>query len=326
MMIEVKTMSYCDKDIIYSFLGKAGYGKFNLWPDVTGKNITRILLEDMNRIQDKGKIFVLSESNEIIALLAVKPLDWDSQHYGFKCAKIEYLLRNKTLRDDFMKNSLGIILDRFRGYCVESNIKFVYTSVDSRDFASNLALQKSGFRYILTWIDGIFRSSDKIPEMIEEKAEVGMIKPDEIEYFKKIAPLYYFKGGRFYLDPNFNKEFVDKMYSNLISFSFENNYIMLAYRIKNQPVGLFICEKIVTYESFSNLLVAPLRFLVVDPKFRNKKAAYNLFLKTLEYLKDKSNIITTGLDIHNLPSLNLHSKIGFKFNYTHNAYHWWNSF
>ncbi len=101
---------------------------------------------------------------------------------------------------------------------------------------------------------------------------------------------------------------------------------MLVYRIKNQPIGLFICEKIVTYGPFSNLLVAPLRFLVVDPKFRNKKAAYSLFLNTLEYLKDKSDIITTGLDIHNLPSLNLHSKIGFKFNYTHNTYHWWNNF
>lgn len=62
-----------------------------------------------------------------------------------------------------------------------------------------------------------------------------------------------------------------------------------------------------------------------DPEFRNQRIAYKLFVKTLEYLKNKSDLITTGLEVHNLPSLNLHSKIGFRFNYTHNVYHWWSN-
>jgi len=190
------------------------------------------------------------------------------------------------LHNAIIEESLEQILVAFQKYCIESNIKFVYVSVDSYDFTINLALQRAGFRYILTWIDGIFKSSDKLPE-IKQKTDVGIIKPDEIDYLKKIASLYYFKGGRFYLDTNFNKELVDKMYAALITFSFKNNYIMLVYRIKNHPVGIFICKKIVTYDSFSSLLVAPLRFLAIDPAFRNKKVAYNLFIKTLEYLNSR---------------------------------------
>lgn len=320
--IKIETVNSRDK--IYLFLKHVEYRKFNLWPNVTGKNLVEFLFKKINEAQTDGKIFIATKFNKITALLVIKTLDWDTQHFGFKCAKIEYILTSKVLCDNIVEESLERILDAFQKYCIESNIKFVNVVVDSRDYIISMALQKVNFRYISTYISGIFETSTALPE-IKSEAKVGIIRTDEVDYFKKISPLYYFKNGRFYLDARFDRQQVDKMYEALIESSFKNNYIMLVYRLKDKPVGLFICKEVVTYESFSNLRVAPLSFLIVDPEFRSRKVAYNLFLKTLEYLKDKSDLIETGLDVHNLQSLNLHSKLGFRFNYTQNVYHWWNN-
>jgi len=323
-MIKIKAANSYDKDRIYSFLKHTKYRKFNLWPNATDDNIAKFLFEEINEIQNTGKIFIATMHNEIVALLAINNLIWDTHHFGFKCAKVEYFLTNKNLDNSIIEKSLEQILITFQKYCLESRIKFVAASIDSWDIFTNLALQKAGFRYILTWIDGIFKNSNKLPE-VKEDTNVGLIIPEELNYFQKISSANYFKGGRFYFDSNFDRQLVNKMYSNLIKSSYKNNDIMVVYRIKKQPVGLFICPT-VNYNSLSNLKVAIIRFIIIDPEFRNKRIAYKLFAKTIEYLKNKSNLITTGLEVHNLPSLNLHSKIGFKFNYTHNVYHWWSNF
>jgi len=324
-MIKVEILNHFEEDRIYPFLTNTVYEKFNLWPNATGKSTLDLLFNEINKDYNNGIIFVASQSTEIASILVINFLDWDTQHYGFKCAKIEYFLTNSKLCNVVVGKSLDELLIKFREYCVNSNFRFVYASVNAFDPIANFALQKAGFNYMLTWLDGIFRSSGKLPE-IKEEVDIGIIKPDEIDCLKKIAARYYFKGGRFYLDHNFNKELVDKMYAALIPFSFKNDYIMLVHRIKSAPVGIFICKKIINYGDFSNLLVAPLKFLVVDPSFRNKQVAYNLFIRTLEYLKNKTDLITTEVDSTNLPSINLHVKLGFKFNYTHNIYHWWNNF
>jgi GNAT superfamily N-acetyltransferase len=113
------------------------------------------------------------------------------------------------------------------------------------------------------------------------------------------------------------------MYSSLVRSSFESGNILLSYRVKGQPVGLFICKQTKTYSQFAGLRVALLRFLLVDPQFRGRKIAQDLFIRTVNYLKENCDLVVTGLEIHNIPSLNLHSKLTFSFNYTHNAYHWW---
>ncbi|MDD5530065.1 MAG: GNAT family N-acetyltransferase [bacterium] len=321
-MIKVETVSKYNKDRIYSFLKYTKYRKFNLWPNVTNDNITEFLFKEVHKIQNTDKIFIATLNDEIITLLSVNNLYWDTQHFGFKCAKIDYLLTNKNLDNCIIEKSLEQVLIMFQRYCLESNIKFVSTSIDSGDIITNLAVQRTGFSYILTWIDGVFTDSNKVPE-VKDDVDAGIIKAEEIDYFTKISSVNYFQGGRFYLDKNFDRKLINKMYANLIKSSYNSKDIMLVYRINNQPVGLFICKKVVSYKSFSNLKVAHLRYLVVAPEFRNRKVAYDLFIKTIEFLKNKSDLITTGLEIHNLPSLNLHMKIGFKFNYTHNVYHCW---
>ncbi|MFC1698976.1 GNAT family N-acetyltransferase [Candidatus Omnitrophota bacterium] len=324
MKISVDALNSVDKDKVYALLLHAQYGKFNLWPNATDKNIADFLLDEIYKMQAQGGgVLLARRGREITAIAAFRDLEWDTQHFGFKCAKIEYILTDQRLEIFTIGQSLDKILSEFQKFCIKSRTKFVCVSVDSRDANINSALQRVNYHYILTWIDGVFNSSGSIPKIKDNTKISTAIKPEEIEFFKRISTRSYFKGGRFYLDSNFNRQRVDDMYANQINFAGKNNDLAFVYRVKNHPAGLFTYRKIASYKHFSNLQVATGRFLVVDPKFRTKNVGYNLFAKTLEYFQDKTDLVATGLEVHNLPSLNLHAKLGFKFNYSHNVYHWW---
>lgn len=308
-----------DEKKILKFLHTAIYPKFNLYPSITIKDFCDYSLELLNKSFINGKLFISESNSEIEAIISIKTLDWDSNHFGYKCAVIDQYYYNtrhnqQKLCDVFNKMITDVII-----FVRRENIRFISISVNSWDTFFSTLLQLQSFKYVLTWIDGVYIPTKKLP-ILNVDHEIGLIKAEEIPIYQRISENNYFEGGRFYLDQNFNKICVNKMYSELVASSFSNNDIMISYRINGEPVGLFICKKII---KMSNLRVAPLRFFVINNGIRKKYIGLDLFSYTINYLMDKCDIITTGLEVHNLPSLNLHAKLSFKFNYTHNMFHWW---
>lgn len=305
-----------------NFLKYVRYSKFNLFPNATNSNISNFLFELIsNRLKD-SLVFSYTVNNEIIVLAIVHILEWDSDYFGYKCASIDDVFYNYSSDNELLLQAFNKTFHEIEKEAILNNIKFMSVSVNADDSVISAALQVCNFKYILTWINGIYNSKKKI-EFNNSNFGVDIIKESEIEYYKQLAAKYYFKGGRFYLDKNFDTSIVDNMYSNLVMSSFKNNDIMLSYRSEGRSLGLFICKKILRYDQLENLRVAPLRYLVIDPEVRQKHIGYELFAGTINYLLDSCDIITSGLEVHNLPSLNLHTKLNFKFNYTHNLFHWW---
>jgi RimJ/RimL family protein N-acetyltransferase len=318
----IEIVNSVEKKEIYPCLLNSKYGKFNLWPNASDVNVCDFLFERIDRLQNEGKIFVARASGEAAAILTVRDLEWDTRHFGVKSARIDYVLTNQTLPEAVIAESLNGILAEFHNYRDAANIKFVFADVDARDRNVNFVLQEAGYKYILTWTDAIFNPSTKLPALNGDAEIDTNVTPEDVEYFRKISSSY-FKGGRFYMDANFDRELVDKMYMNLIDSSLDNDDMVFVYRLNGEPIGFFIYSKIVDYANFSNLRVASTRYLVVDSAHRKKQAGYNLFAATLKDVGENSDLIITGLEVHNLASLNLHAKLGFKFNHSHNAYHWW---
>jgi hypothetical protein len=323
-MHKIEKLSKFDHVRLSDFLNYVNYPKFHLFPNVNDVNTRSYLLELIKNSYKDSAIFSYSINSEIIALAIVKILDWDSKHFGYTCASINNIFFNKTKDYELLDQAMKKLFCEIEKDAILNNIKFMSVSVNSDDHLVSSALQSNNFKYILTWVDGFYNSKEKI-QLRKNNAEVGIIKKSEIEYFKNIASGYYFKGGRFYIDKNFDISLVDRMYSNLITSSYDNNDIMLSYRIDGKPAGLFVCKKIVEYSHFDKLRVAPLRYLIIDPEVRNKHIGCELFASTINYLLDSCDIITTGLEVHNLPSLNLHIKLNFKINFTHNVFHWWSA-
>lgn len=321
-MQEVKILNQIDTWELKNFLKSVRYPKFNLFPKVNNDRIQSYLFELIdNRIKD-STVFSYSVDSEIIALAIVRLLNWDSRHFGFKCESIDNVFYNYKASYEILNPAFEKIFLEIEQEASLNGVKFLSVSINAEDAFIASILQSLNFKYVLTWIDGIYNSGKKI-NLNYPDHKLEPVKESEIEYFKDIASRNYFNAGRFYLDRNFDISLVNSMYSELVNSSYENQDIMLSYRIKNKPVGLFICKKIVEYPLFENLRVAPLRFLIVDPEVREKQIGYEIFAGTLNYLTDRCDIVTTGLEVHNLPSLNLHMKMNFKINYAHNVFHWW---
>jgi len=298
------------------------YRRFSRWPRVGDADVAEFLARELSGYRDANRLLEISDNGRVVAVLAFRELDYDTRHYGFVCLGIDYLLYDHSLDTDNAILVIHRLLDRFRQDCRANGTAFVSVSIDSGDGLANAALQKHGFRSILTWIDGFFTRHEKYTDC-KRNEQFGLIRPEEMEFFKTVAAQSYFTGGRFYLDGNFDRDRVNQMYSSLVESSYDNGDILLVYRINDRPAGLYIYKKIEKYPAPNNLSVAAGRFLVVDPNLRGKNIGHDLFVQTLLYFRDKCDLITTGLEVHNLPSLNLHTKLGFVFNYTHNVYHWW---
>lgn len=295
--------------------------KFNNWPNTSLVNISNVIYLDFIKCFNK---LIIKEENKVILVFSIEKLDWDSDYFGFNCARITNFIISDNIDKSLSENLNDLVLKFIDDFVTKNNIRFISADIDSWQNSTSQIIQNYGFRYILTWLDGFIPTKNLLQSIELPKGHsFGEVTQTDIEYFKYISNNQYFKGGRFYLDENISPAIAGQLYSTLIDYSFTNDDILIKYVINNNPVGIFICKKIVTYSLFNNLKVAALRFLLVDDKYRNLKIGKQLFNATLYYLKDKADIISTGLEIHNIKSLNLHSDLNFNFNYTHNAFHKW---
>ena len=307
--------------VLNNLIVQNGSNPYNLWPEVNFEQITALRIEQITNDEKTSEVFCNMKDGVPFCYFQLHNLKWDSNHFGFKCCQIKHFYIDETLSFDEIENILKTIKPRLINYLKKNSLYFISADINSQSKNGNYFIQLLGFQYILNWINGFYSTSKKINVEIDYK--VGLIKPNEVKDVSLIALKDYYKGGRFYSDKCFDVKRVGKLYESIIQNSYSNNDVILILRINEKPVGAFISKPVIEYEKFNNLKVAHLRFLVIDEKYRKMSIGKSLFLSTIKYFQDKSDLIVTGLESHNLVSMNLHSKLGFKYNYSHNAYHLW---
>ncbi|HEY5123927.1 MAG TPA: GNAT family N-acetyltransferase [Ignavibacteria bacterium] len=315
---------YLYPDNLIELVGKSINNPFILWPNATKEKITGFLSKTLKEESNVGRSFFFEKDKEIYLYFQIQDLPWDTQHFGYKCANIKNFYIDEEITFGNVDEIKKQILPAFEIFLKREKIRFLSADIASLSKNGNYFIQTLGFRFILNWIDGIW-----IPKPFgkaDSVLPVSNILPAEVDMFSKIASTSYYKEGRFYIDKKFDPFKADKLYCELIKNSFLSKDIILLCRDGNTPIGIFVCKQIKTYTDFNNLKVAHLRFFLVDPAYRGKSYGERIFRSTLEYLKNECDLITSGLESHNLISMNLHSKMNFKFTYSHNAFHFWNSY
>jgi len=301
-----------------------GYSKnepYSMWPNVDQFQKTNLLYTKAKVDEEHNETFIIVKNGITQLYFQFHKLEWDTNHFKFNCEKICNCFIDCNLEIKEIDLIVKEIKPKIYNYLKSNNTTFVFADIPSLNIIANLFVQKLGFAFILNWLDGFVLSENV--HNITRNYEFGNILPKEIEQIVNISSKNYYKGGRFYLDKKFDKKTIDQLYGSLIKTSIENKNDVLICRKEGKPIGAFISNVVKEYTSFSKIKVAGLRFLVLDPKYRGMNIGSELFSAILNYYNGKTNIITTGLESHNLISLNLHIKKGFKFNYSHNAYHLW---
>lgn len=290
------------------------------WPNYTKAAFIKNELNSILNDKKYEKAFEYYYNNELVCYFQLQYQDWDSNHFGFKCGKINYFHINETLVKEQIIEIADTIKKELLFFLESENYRFIFIDVNSSLYNSNFLIQYLGFNFIVNWTDGFYKTTSSNDNISQE---YNLIKEEEVNEIATISKKFYYKGGRFYLDKTFNPLLVDEMYASIIRNSFKNNDVILIASNTDKPIGAFISRVPIIYPQFNNIKVAHLRFLVLDENYRGMQIGYNLFKSVLNYFNDKCDLIVTGLESHNHTSLNLHNKFNFKYNYSHNAYHLW---
>ena len=88
-MHKFEILNKVDYAQLNNFLTFVQYPKFNLFPNVNNVSIHNYLFDIINNSFKDSTIFSYSVNSDIIAMVAVRLLDWDSKHFGYKSASID---------------------------------------------------------------------------------------------------------------------------------------------------------------------------------------------------------------------------------------------
>jgi GNAT superfamily N-acetyltransferase len=306
-------------------LATACGSRYELWPRTDATARARLVQEQIAAAARTQRTFHVRHGGRIAALAAWRELEWDSAHFGLKCAALTLALSDARCEASAVGDAWDEVASAVVGHAARAQAAFVSVSVDSRDAAAAAALQARGFRHVVGWVEGFFAASGAVPR-VPARAEytVSSVQSSDVAPLRALAAAHYFQGGRFFMDRRFDPAAVRRMYGALIENAAADGDVVLVARHGDQPVGCFVCKPVVAHAALGGLRVAPLRFLVVDPRHRDRGLGRLLMTATLDHLRPACDVITTGLECHNLASLNLHARFGFRFSYAHDAYHWWN--
>ena len=295
--------------------------KFNLWPVEFDPH--KYHTERLKNIPAEKILFFAAVSNQSIqAVLEFQYNDYESQLWGYTCGTITNVYHKSGISNQERETSIKELFGYFQKFRQQEKIKFCFLSVSSWDSLLSLAAQQQGFRYMLTWGKCFYNKDMGL--QLPDGYSVSMHKQEKhLDSFLAMTK-DYFKGGRFYLDPAMDIAKIDKMYGDLVTSCFHSpdyDFIVLLNTEKN-PVAVFISKKL-TYKFRNDFEVNVLRFLLSDRKIFPGGIATPFLSETSRLLARQATLVDSGIEMHNLPSLKIHTDAGYKFNYIYAGYHSW---
>ena len=204
------------------------------------------------RNQTENDIFVLLRGDAVVGLAAVEIVPWDSEHFGFRCAKIEYLLTCGDYGDQLYLSNL--LLARIDAWCRGKAVRFISCKCENGEFAAIHALEDWGAHMVDDELTLAYPKVGKIP-VVEESKYICKgfynTRIKEITVLKKLGAS--FAMSRFGLDRHIPKEKSTALWEKSIENSFAGfaDQVIVAYDQDMQKVtaslNVYFIKKVFVY-------------------------------------------------------------------------------
>jgi hypothetical protein len=295
--------------------------KYSLWPvhfDPVRYHAARLAAVP----EDQVVFFACVNSGVVQAVMEFQYNPYDTSLMGFTCGTVVNTYTDAGLEPGARLACLEALFRHLADFRRLEGVRFCLMAVGSWDTPQSLLAQEAGFRYILTW-GKCFYSRDtglKLPVgyravvMKDEAHLPGLIDMSQ----------HYFRGGRFYLDPHMDDALTDRMYRDLVLNCFASprfDFIVLLGP-DERPLAASISRKDIYYFNVE-FPVQVIRFIISDRNRLPSGLAAPFFSEISRLLSKKVQLIDSGIEMHNLASLKIHTDAGYKFNYIYSAYHSW---
>lgn len=307
---------------LFIFFSKIKFGRFLSDPNLKYEDALNFEIKNFLDYNIKANINFLIENNEILGLIGFKESEWDSSHFGYKVAKIDYFLINEN--NISAKKGALILIKSFHTWVDANDIKVAITKIDSTYFDVSEVLQKENY---------IFYECITYRNLRNPKSLVGTL--DNLNYrfaslndfsqIKSIAESNTFEKSHFFLDTKFSKDKVNAMYVKWIKNALhpQSNDKVIVIEEDDEIAGVFIYN-LPALPEFSNLLFSKFEFLAINKKYRNKGMGKRLFESAiLSSINDGADIIDSTLVDKNIISQSIHEKYNFRLINTFYTFHKW---
>jgi hypothetical protein len=283
-----------------------------------------VLAELSETLFNRGFVFVAKEGEEIVGLVDLNKLEWDSVHFGMETARINYLLAS----GDYFK-SLYIkqrLISCILTECHDRLISHLSARVNKEDLSSIHALESKSFRLM----DVLVTYSLDLKKHKVSKRAPYLVRPFENSDFPKLLKISLECFGkvpvatdRFHADPALPKKKSDVLYAKwLTNLSQDPSNVLLVAEIEAKPVGFNVCSVNKLAAQKIGLRIGSMILTAVKPSERNKLVGVSLINATVSWFRDKVDIIESGGQVSNYPIQRAWSRVGFKPTKSQCTFHW----
>ena len=189
------------------------YNDYRRYPSVSGKAGAKYLRGVAKEMlsRDGAEAWFAYHGDVPVGFAAVSPLDWDSDYFGLRMARLSVMVTAEqsaqvfSVADKLLSTALGAACHR--------GVQHLSLRVDVEDIGLVHALEEHGFRLMDTLVAYAFHMGrNHLPE-IRPKYDLRLYRPDDYDAVLDIAATC-FKGypSRFAVDPHIPKERAQNLY------------------------------------------------------------------------------------------------------------------
>lgn len=264
-----------------------------------------------------NSVWVAEDSGGVKGLIGFRKREWDTRHFGYPVASIDYFFVEKSIGG---REAAFLLVTRFNKWIEENSIKFGSIKVFPDNNISQV-LGENGFYYV----GNEFILSKSLPDSsLEERLSenIRLFKPNDRDYLLKIIEDVSWLG-RFHSDFHIDKRQADQLYISWLSNGIKkNNSALTVLEVNGKPSGFVLWSYEHLSKKSKDLMIGDQELVAIDRAVQGKgygKALYRGAL--IQMQKAGIDLVKTCIAANNAPALNNQVGLGFGLNYNIVIFH-----
>ncbi len=324
-MVEIIRSSITDirKGELSYLLGRQSYFPYDYLREITKEQFVAYLLHGIEKKCLMGSLLLTAwENNKLMGLLVLQELKWDSEIFGFGCARISYFFALPSEQEFAVKDCL---LEKSLEYAREKNISFIDINVHPLDFSTLDVLSKYHFHLIGTHIHHVWDFRKYFSLEREANTSIRIAHQNDVGILEKLSADFIPKHNRFLLDEKLRKtNRVPIMFREWLKNSVLGRaQCVLLAEIENQVVGYTTIVVDSSSRETLGIVIANVELTGVLPHSRNKGILRDMITTAVKWAhSNKIDILEGVVHVSNAPANIVPPELKSRVLGAHHTFHW----
>jgi len=233
---------------------------------------------------------------------------WDSEIFGFPVAQIERVAIKKN-------GNHREAMRELQSWIAEERIRLACCRLPNTNLPESMLLEEYGFRFV----EMVYRPTCfpiRLAYGHDDGLTIEEAGEDDLARVEAIAASA-FTTGRFFLDARLEPAASHRRYATWVRNSLaDSRQQVLVARAEGAIAAFFIVERRADQSAYWHLTA-------IAPEFQGRGLGRRVWSKMMARHKEEGlRRIETTVSAHNVPVINLYSRLGFRFSAPQMTFHW----